>query len=136
MKSSNIIRNCTFYIWKENFAIVKAKRSRPGAFANIIDRNEITSVIQQKKVKEKEVIEIEKDWKILTFDMVLPFGLVGFLATVSKALANEGISIYVISAYSTDHILVKQKDIVKAKKKLERLGCKVVKDSPSAARLK
>jgi hypothetical protein len=60
--------------------------------------------------------------------MVLPFGLVGFLATVSKALADEGISIYVISAYSTDHILIKEKDILKAKKKLKKLGCKEVED--------
>lgn len=128
MTPSNVIRNCRFYIWKENFAIVKAKRTCPDAFANIIDKNEITLVIEQGKVNEKEVIDIEKDWKILTFNMVLPFGLVGFLATVSKALADERISIYVISAYSTDHILIKEKDIVKAKKKLKKLGCKAVKD--------
>jgi hypothetical protein len=128
MKPSNVIRNWRFYIWKENFAIVRAKRTHPDAFANIIDKNEITLVIEQEKVNEKEVIEIEKNWKILTFDMVLPFGLVGFLATVSKAFADEGISIYVISAYSTDHILIKEKDIIKAKKKLRKLGCKLVKD--------
>lgn len=63
--------------------------------------------------------------------MVLPFGLVGFLATVSKALADEGISIYVLSAYSTDHILIKKKDIVRAEKKLRKLGCKVVKNKVS-----
>jgi hypothetical protein len=131
MKPSNFIRNCRFYIWKEKFAIVKAKRTCPDAFANIIDKNEITLVIEQGKVNEKEVIDIEKDWKILTFDMALPFVLVGFLATVSKALADERISIYVISAYSTDHILIKEKDIVKAKKKLKKLGCKVVKEKVS-----
>lgn len=128
MNPSNFINNCRFYIWKENFAIVKAKRTCPDAFATIIDKNEITLVIEQGKVNEREVIDIEKDWKILTFDMVLPFGLVGFLATVSKALADEGISIYVISAYSTDHILIKEKDIVRAEKKLRKLGCKVVKN--------
>lgn len=128
MKASNFFKNCKFYIWKKTFAIVKAKRTRPDAFANIIDKNEITLVIEQGKVKKKEVIGIEKDWKVLTFDMVLPFGLVGFLATVSEALADEGIGIYVISAYSTDHILIKEKDIVKAEKKLKKLGCKVVKD--------
>jgi hypothetical protein len=136
MKPPNLITNCRFYIWKETFAIVKAKRTCPGAFTNIIDKKEITLVIEQGKVKKKEVIEIEKHWKILTFDMVLPFGLVGFLATVSKALADERISIYVISAYSTDHILIKEKDIVKAKKTLKKLGCKVVEDSLSIARLK
>lgn len=128
MKASNFIKKCKFYIWKETFAIVKAKRTRPDAFANIIEKKEITLIIEQGRLNKKEVIEIEKNWKILTFDMVLPFGLVGFLATVSKALADEGISIYVISAYSTDHILIKEKDIAKAKKKLKKLGCKEVED--------
>jgi len=48
--------------------------------------------------------------------------LVGFLAKISKILADENISIFVISAYSTDHILVKDKDINKVIKKLESIG--------------
>ncbi|MCK4310334.1 MAG: ACT domain-containing protein, partial [Methanomicrobia archaeon] len=52
----------------------------------------------------------------------LPFELVGFLAKISKVLADEKISIFAISAYSTDHILVKEKDLAKAIKKLENLG--------------
>ena len=128
MNLSNFFKDCKFYIWKENFAIVKAKRTCPDAFATIIDKNEITLVIEQGKVNEREVIDIEKGWKILTFDMVLPFGLVGFLAKVSKALADEGICIYVISAYSTDHILIKEKDIVRSEKKLRELGCQVVEN--------
>jgi hypothetical protein len=136
MKPTNFIRNCKFYIWKENFAIVKAKKTCPDAFASIIDKNEITLVIEQRRINEKEVIDLEKNWKILTFDMVLPFGLVGFLATVSKALADEKISIYVISAFSTDHILIREKDILKAKKKLKKIGCKLLKHQVSVGRLK
>jgi hypothetical protein len=136
MNSSNFIKNCRFHIWKENFAIVKAKRTCPDAFTTVIDKNEITLVIEQGKINKKEVIAIEKDWKVLTFDMVLPFGLVGFLATVSKALADEGIGIYVISAYSTDHILIKEKDLGRAEKKLRKLGCKVVKNWALKERIK
>lgn len=53
--------------------------------------------------------------------MVLPFGLIGFLAKVSKILADEKIPIFVISAYSTDHILVKEKDLARAEEKLKSL---------------
>ena len=113
------------YVWKESFAIVKAKRPSEDAFAVIKDKNEITLIIDQIKLKEEDAIEIEKDFKLITFDMVLPFGLVGFLAKVSKVLADEKISIFAVSAYSTDHILVKQKDIEKAVKKLEALGFEV-----------
>ncbi len=110
------------YVWRETFAIVKARRPLPDAFAIVQDKKEITAVIDQSKISDEDVIEAEKGWKLITFDMTLPFGLVGFLARVSKALADEGVSIFVISAYSTDHILVKEKDLSKAVKKLESLG--------------
>jgi hypothetical protein len=119
----NYFKNVKVYVWKETFAIIKAKKPYPNAFTNIIDKNEITVIIDQSKYNNEDVIEIEKDWKILTFDMVLPFGLVGFLTKVSKVLADEKIPIFAISAYSTDHILVKEKDIARAEEKLKELGC-------------
>jgi len=125
MELQNYFKNGKVYVWKETFAVIKSKKTYPDAFANIIDKNEITVIIDQSKFNEEDVIEIEKDWKILTFAMVLPFGLVGFLAKVSRALADEKISIFAISAYSTDHILVKEKDLTKAIKKLENLGFSV-----------
>jgi len=122
MDLENYFKNSKIYIWKETFAIIKAKKVYPNAFTNIIDKNEITVIVEQSKYDEENVIEIEKDWKILTFDMVLPFGLVGFLAKVSKVLADEKIPIFAISAYSTDHILVKEKDLARTKKKLQNIG--------------
>ncbi len=125
MDLENYFKNGKLYIWKETFAIVKSKKPYPNAFANIIDKNEITVIIEQSKYNDEDIIGVEKDWKILTFDMVLPFGLVGFLAEVSKILADEKIPIFAISAYSTDHILVKEKDLVRVEEKLKELGCVV-----------
>ena len=121
----NYFKNSKVYVWKETFAIIKEKKAYPNAFANIIDKNETTVIIEQSKYDGKNVIDIEKDWKILTFDMILPFGLVGFLAKVSKVLADEKIPIFAISAYSTDHILVKEKDLIRAEEKLKELGCTI-----------
>jgi len=123
MELRNYFKNGKVYVWKETFAVAKSKRPLPDAFAVIEDKNEITVVIDQSRINNEDVIEVEKDWKIVTFDMILPFGLVGFLARVSQALAEENISIFAISAYSTDHILVKQKDLAQAIKKLNSLGC-------------
>jgi len=125
MEQKNYFKNGKVYIWEETFAIIKSKKPFVNAFANIIDKNETTVIIEQSKYDDENVIEIEKDWKILTFDMVLPFELVGFLAKVSKVLADEKIPIFAISAYSTDHILVKEKNLTRAEKKLKELGCVV-----------
>jgi hypothetical protein len=113
-------------IWKETFAVLKAKRPYPAAFANIIDKKETTVVIQESRIPEKDVIAIESGWKIISFDMVLPFGLCGFLARISGELAKAGISIFVLSSYSTDHILVKKKDLAKAATQIRKLGFTVI----------
>jgi len=123
MYLENYFKNSKVYVWKETFAIIKSKKPYPNAFANIIDKNETTVIIEQSKYNNEDVVEIEKDWKIITFDMVLPFWLVGFLAKISKVLADEKIPIFAISAYHTDHVLVKEKDLVRAEEKLKKLGC-------------
>jgi len=120
-------KNGKILVFQKIYAVIKAKNPVADAFANIIDKNEITVIVDQSKYDKENVIEIEKDWKVLTFDMVLPFELVGFLAKVSKVLADEKISIFAISAYSTDHILVKKKDLKRAEKKLKELGCIIEK---------
>lgn len=125
MEQKNYFKNGKVYVWKETFTIIKSNKPYLNAFANVIDKNETTVIIEQSKYNEENVIEIEKDWKILTFDMVLPFGLVGFLTKVSKVLADEKIPIFAISAYSTDHVLVKEKDLARAEEKLKELGCAV-----------
>jgi len=125
MDLENYFKNGKVYVWEEIFAIIKSKKPYPNAFANIIDKNETTVIIEQSKYNDEDVVEIEKGWKILTFDMILPFELVGFLTKVSKVLADEKIPIFAISAYSTDHILVKEKDLVRAEEKLKEFGCVV-----------
>ena len=70
----NYFKNDKVYVWKEAFAINKARKPSINAFANIVDKNETTVIIEQSKFNDEDIIEIEKDWKILTFDMVLHLG--------------------------------------------------------------
>jgi len=125
MNPETFLKNGSVHVWDQSFAMIRSRRTHPEAFANIIDHNEITVIMDETKVDEEDVIEIQKGWKLLTFEMVLPFELVGFLATVSNAFAEEEIPIFAVSAYSTDHIFVRDKDLPKAKEKLRTLGCRI-----------
>ena len=98
-------------VWEGDFAIVKSKKNYDSAFANIKDNNELTVIIEGNKVDEQDVIDIEKDWRLITFDTKLDFELVGFISKISSALAEANISIFVISSYSTDHILIKKDNL-------------------------
>ncbi len=62
--------------------------------------------------------KVESNFRLLTFDVELDFSVVGFLAEISRILAEAEISIIALSAFSRDHILVKQNDLAKALKVL------------------
>jgi uncharacterized protein len=57
---------------------------------------------------------VEGDFRLLTFDMELDWTVVGFLARVTKILADARISCGSLSAFSRDHLLIKQDDLGRA----------------------
>ncbi|MDI3548599.1 MAG: uncharacterized protein PWR10_2251 [Halanaerobiales bacterium] len=67
-------------------------------------------------------IKCEKDWRILKVEGPLDFSLTGVLASISTTLAQQGISIFAISTYDTDYILIKDKDIENAVNALSNEG--------------
>ncbi|MBX3265260.1 MAG: ACT domain-containing protein [Acidobacteria bacterium] len=62
--------------------------------------------------------KVERGFRLLTFDTVMDFSVVGFLATVATILAEAGVSIVALSSFSRDSILVKQDDLANALKAL------------------
>jgi hypothetical protein len=125
MKAEEILKDARVYVWKERFAIVKARKPAPNALAVIQDKAEITVVIEQARLNEVDPIKVLKDWRILTFDVFVPLSLAGFISKVSQALAKENVNIFLTSTFSTDHVLVEEKNLEKAINTLKKLGCKV-----------
>lgn len=72
--------------------------------------------------ERRTFLQVETDWRLLTFDVVLPFDTIGFLAKVSGALADAKVPILVFSSFSTDHLLVREKDLTAALAKLREMG--------------
>jgi uncharacterized protein len=107
------------------YAIVKSKRALTHAFAVIKDDRETTCIIDESKLGAQKFLGFEGDWRMITFDMVLPLSLVGFFAAVSGALAEAGVNIFTVSAYTTDHVFVKDQKLETAVKSLEKLGLAV-----------
>jgi hypothetical protein len=52
--------------------------------------------------------EVELDWRALEVVGPLDFSMTGILSNISTVLANEKISIFAISTFDTDYILVKK----------------------------
>ncbi len=62
--------------------------------------------------------KVEGNFRLLTFDIELEWNVVGFLAEISKIFAEAGIAIGALSAFSRDHLLIKQADLATALKVL------------------
>jgi hypothetical protein len=128
MKRSSLreyFRNGRAVVAPETYAIVKTRRALANAMVVIKDKRETTCIIDESKLGAQKFLGFEGDWRMITFDMVLPLSLVGFFAAVSGALAEAGVNLFTISAYTTDHVFVKNQKIDTAVKALETLGLTV-----------
>ncbi|MBS6886940.1 ACT domain-containing protein [Clostridium paraputrificum] len=63
-------------------------------------------------------IKSEKGWRVLKVEGPLDFSLIGILSEISGILAKEKISIFVVSTFDTDYILVKEENFEKSIKVL------------------
>jgi hypothetical protein len=62
----------------------------------------------------------EKDWKAFKVKGPLEFSLTGIVASLSTPLAEAKISIFYISTYETDFLLVKEENFERAKEILSK----------------
>jgi hypothetical protein len=72
-------------------------------------------------------VQCERDYRALRVRGPLPLDLVGILAAIADPLAEAGLSIFAISTYDTDYVLVKARDLDAALRTLERAGHQVRK---------
>lgn len=68
--------------------------------------DEVSIVLPQDIAIESD--ESEPDWQALEVVGPLDFTLTGILSSLSTVLANEKISIFAISTFDTDYVLVKK----------------------------
>ena len=109
-------------LWDEILSHPELSPRMTAPFGLLRDRHEVTLFLDdtdfatiRNAIKEAK---IERGFRVLTFDIKLDFSVVGFVAEVTKILAEAEIPIVVFSAFSRDHILVKQANLGPALKAL------------------
>lgn len=80
--------------------------------------NELSIICPQEKIPAG--VLAEKDWRAFKVEGPLGFTLTGIVASLAKPLADEEISIFYISTYETDYLLVEEKNLEKAKEILSK----------------
>lgn len=92
-----------------------------GQFFSITKTHEELSIVCSESFVP-EGVACEKGWRALMVEGPLDFSLIGILSQISTALAEVKISIFAISTYDTDYILIKAKEMDKAISELRRKG--------------
>lgn len=63
-------------------------------------------------------------YRLIRFNLLLPFEGVGFIATLTRAVADRGANLLAISGYSCDYLMVADDDLDQAVLALRGLGLK------------
>ena len=72
------------------------------------------------------MIQRNDGWKAFCIQGALDFSLIGILSKIATVLANNNISIFVVSTYNTDYILIKNEDYQKSLEILKFIGYDIV----------
>jgi hypothetical protein len=87
--------------------------TRFGVFVR--EPEEITLVVSRRKWLRLQRVfddyEVAGPMKVITFDIKLSLVVTGYIAAISRVLAEDKISLVPISSFSRDHILVKKEDL-------------------------
>ena len=81
-------------------------------------RDELSIVCPQDKIPGG--VLVERDWRAFKVEGPLGFVLTGIVSSLSEALAKAKISIFYISTYETDYLLVKEENLDRAAEILGR----------------
>ena len=97
-----------------------------GFFVLTRTSDELSLVIEQSAVQPDWKAEL--DWRCLKVLGPLDFSLIGILSSMALPLANSGISIFAISTYDTDYMLVKADKLPNALAALREAGFVIHED--------
>lgn len=95
--------------------------ARPGDLLALIRTADELSVVCVERFVPPDV-RAERGWRALQVQGPLEFALTGVLASIAVPLARAGVSIFALSTYDTDYVLVKEAALERAVEALSQAG--------------
>lgn len=132
LEAKAILKNTSVRVHPDEFAILSLDQdhwlkllddqslgpSGSSPFMIFTDPYEVTLILNRPDFERvRHAIDdsrVEQSFRLLTFTTELDFAVVGFMAEVSRILAEANISICALSSFSRDHLLIRQDDLARA----------------------
>lgn len=125
----------TLKLLKESFGVCRLKSddalpdwALKGTFHSITYTEDELSIVCE-TAWIPNTIQCEKTWRIFKIQGPLDFALIGILAKIGQLMADHQISIFALSTFDTDYILVKEDKVTKATHALKQAGYEVIEAS-------
>jgi hypothetical protein len=120
MKENKTPLKLTLIILRETFTICRLDKDAPipdwvfqgGLFSVTRTKDELSIVCPLINVPKG--IVCNQGWSCLKVKGPLDLSLTGIISSIAATLEEEGISLFSISTYDTDYVMVKEKDLEKA----------------------
>lgn len=93
-----------------------------GHFLVSQDKDEITIVTEEKNIPEIGHEQEVKWFKLFEFKVSIPFLAPGFLAKISKTIADRKLNILIVSTFSKDYALIREEHLDVAVHALQEVG--------------
>jgi hypothetical protein len=134
-ETSRSIRGRSFTLLPERFCIQRLPvdaqldlgRFREASWYSITRTQDEVSVVAPETV-DVGAAERDQGWSCLQLEGPLDLGIVGVLAGISRVLADASVSIFSVSTFDTDYVLLKSVDLARALAAL-RAGGALVKEA-------
>lgn len=121
-------RQLTLVVLTDLYAVCRLEKDVPvpawtssGEFFSVTrTADELSIVCPENLVPDG--VRCERGWQCLRVAGTIDFSLVGVVAALVTPLAEAGISVFVISTFDTDYLLVKKTDLARATAALRAAG--------------
>ena len=114
--------------FKNRDFVINLQHYEGGFFSITYTEDEISGVIEERKLdlfKSTEIDKLNTNYVNIKVDEVLDFSLVGILYKITEILKTLKISVFVISTYNTDYIMIEKKNLERAVESLRNNGYEI-----------
>ena len=114
--------------FKNRDFVINLQHYEGGFFSITYTEDEISVVIEERKLdlfKSTEIDKLNTNYVNIKVDEVLDFSLVGILYKITEILKTLKISVFVISTYNTDYLMIEKKNLERAVESLRNNGYEI-----------
>ena len=123
MNINEVIKDSKIIVHEGRYAYLLANEEHIGNhFLITKDKDETTIITEEKNIKSLNSKKEVKWFKLIEIKVSTPFVAKGFLAKITKTIADKDLNVLIVSTFSKDYLLVKEETYDLALGALKQIG--------------